>query len=88
MPARVAHPNAAKLYINWLLSQEGQLAASKASGGLPSARTDVPRDFVPAQSIPDPKWPPGSNEAALDAKDQAQLLALEVLGPMPPLPSS
>lgn len=82
VPARVSHPNAAKLYLNWLLSAETGLAASKATG-LPSARTDVPRDFLAAQSIPDPSWPSGANESALTAKDQAQLLALEILGPLP-----
>lgn len=82
VPARVAHPNAAKLYLNWLLSEQTGLTAAKATG-LPSARTDVPRDFLAAQSIPDPSWPNGANESALTAKDQAQLLALEILGPMP-----
>lgn len=87
VPARVQHPNAAKLYLNWLLSEQTGLAAAKATG-LPSARVDVPRDFLAAQSIPDPSWPNGANESALTAKDQAQLLALEILGPLPAGPSS
>lgn len=45
---RPAHPNAAKLYVNWLLSKEGQSDYSKATG-YPSRRLDVPRDrFDPA----------------------------------------
>jgi iron(III) transport system substrate-binding protein len=35
------HPNATKLFINWLLSREGQKLISAARGE-PSARTDVP----------------------------------------------
>ncbi len=39
------HPNAAKLLMNWLLSQEGQTVFLKAVG-LPPVRSDVP-DFTP-----------------------------------------
>jgi ABC-type Fe3+ transport system substrate-binding protein len=38
---RAPHPNAAKVLINWLLSQEGQSAAAKQTG-YNSRRTDVP----------------------------------------------
>ncbi len=34
------HPNAAKLFLNWLLSKEGQTIYSQAVGA-PSARLDV-----------------------------------------------
>lgn len=40
------HPNAAKLFINWVLSQEGQMVLVKAQGAVP-VRKDVP-DFTPA----------------------------------------
>ncbi|MBI4330551.1 MAG: extracellular solute-binding protein [Chloroflexi bacterium] len=40
-----AHPNAAIVYLNWILTREGQTVVSKAEG-LQSARTDVPTDFV------------------------------------------
>ncbi len=40
-----AHPNAAKLLVNFLLSQEGQTLFSKASG-LQSTRMDVPTDHL------------------------------------------
>ncbi len=47
---RAPHPNAAKLYVNWLLSKEGQATWSKELG-LNSRRTDVPpadlEDFPP-----------------------------------------
>lgn len=42
------HPNAAKLFTNWYLSQEGQTVFSKGSK-LPSFRTDVTQDYVHPQ---------------------------------------
>ncbi len=42
---KAAHPNAAKLFTNWLLSREGQIVASQAFGGQ-SAREDIPIDFL------------------------------------------
>jgi len=41
------HPNAAKLFINWLLSREGQISFQKSQGSCDSARIDVPKDDVP-----------------------------------------
>ncbi len=44
---RAPNPNAAKVYINWLLSKERQLAWQiHASDN--SARIDIPKDMVPA----------------------------------------
>ncbi len=40
------HPNAAKVYINWLLSKEGQTLFSRAMGYI-SARRDVSTDHSP-----------------------------------------
>ncbi len=58
----VPHPNAAKLYINWLLSKEGSTVFAPAYG-YPSTRVDVPTDsFIPAMIpapgdvIPDPDY--------------------------------
>ena len=48
---RAPHPNAAKLYINWLLSRKAQTVWAQASG-YPSRRLDVPRDKVNPLSIP------------------------------------
>ena len=39
------HPNALKVYLNWLLGPDGQLAFSKSTG-FASYRRDVPRDHV------------------------------------------
>ncbi len=41
---RAPHPNSAKLYINWLLSKEGQLAWQKT--GYNSARMDISKESV------------------------------------------
>ncbi len=48
---RAPHPNAAKIYINWLLSRKAQTAWAEASG-YPSRRLDVPRDKVNPLSVP------------------------------------
>lgn len=40
-----AHPQATKVFVNWLLSREGQLVYSRATM-LQSARLDVPTDFL------------------------------------------
>jgi iron(III) transport system substrate-binding protein len=46
------HQNAIKVYIDYLLSREGQTTWSKASG-LASLRTDVPKDHIPEVLVPD-----------------------------------
>jgi iron(III) transport system substrate-binding protein len=51
VPYNAPRPNAAKLYLDYLLSREGQSAWSKASG-LSSLRQDVPRDHIPDVLIP------------------------------------
>ncbi|MBM2812057.1 MAG: ABC-type Fe3+ transport system periplasmic component [Chloroflexi bacterium] len=43
------HPNAAAVYVNWLVSREGQLAWQAATG-LASLRTDISKDGVPAEN--------------------------------------
>jgi len=49
---KAPHPNAARVFINWLLSREGQLTLQRAiaeSGGVApdSLRIDIPKDDVP-----------------------------------------
>ncbi len=44
---RAPHPNAAKVFINWFLSREGQIALQSVGGGSSnSRRTDIPKDMV------------------------------------------
>jgi iron(III) transport system substrate-binding protein len=45
------HPNALKVYLDWLLSPDGQLAWSRSSG-FASLRRDVPSDHVAPLLIP------------------------------------
>lgn len=51
--AEPPHPNAAKLFINWLLSKEGQTAFVKGFGN-PGTRLDVPLEGIDALFIPQP----------------------------------
>ena len=48
---RAPHPNAAKIYINWLLTREGQTLWSRLSS-YASRRLDVPRDHVSPMTLP------------------------------------
>ena len=48
---RAPHPNAAKLYINWLLSKEGQTSFARAAGYI-SSRLDVPTDHAAPWRVP------------------------------------
>jgi len=56
---RAPHPNAAKVFINWLLSREGQVACQKlVEAGRNSLRIDIPKEDVPkhARIIPGAKY--------------------------------
>ena len=49
---RAPHPNAAKVFLNWLLSREGQITmqteyAKNMTGNSNSLRIDIPKDMVP-----------------------------------------
>ena len=47
---RAPHPNAAKVFINWLLGKEGQTIWTTTLGHT-SRRADVPRDHLPPEAI-------------------------------------
>jgi ABC-type Fe3+ transport system substrate-binding protein len=53
---KAPHPNSAKVFINWLLSKEGQMAyqtiARQTGGVRNSLRTDIPKEDVPSYVIP------------------------------------
>jgi ABC-type Fe3+ transport system substrate-binding protein len=76
---RAPHPNAAKVYINWLLSKEGQTAFVKAMGYV-SARIDVPTDHVPAWRIPRPGAIKTYTQEAIDVKKKMLGLLEELFG--------
>ncbi len=50
---KAPHPNATTVFLNWLLTKEGQTAWSKAMGYV-SRRLDVPTDYLPSYWIPKP----------------------------------
>lgn len=46
---RAPHPNAVKVFVNWLLSREGQMTYQNISRDNDSLRIDIPKDDVPSQ---------------------------------------
>jgi len=50
---RAPHPNAAKVFINWLLSRDGQIAFQKVisipGDARNSRRSDIPKDHIPPE---------------------------------------
>ena len=50
LPTQAPHPNAARVFVNWLLSREGQTALQRATNtphnSEESLRTDIPKDMV------------------------------------------
>lgn len=70
------HPNAAAVFINWLLTAEGQTLWSKATDQM-SLRLDVPRDHVPPYLTPAPKgkyWKSYTEEAQTRSAEEEKLL--------------
>lgn len=76
---RAPHPNAAKVYINWLLSQEGQTLYARASGFV-SARLDVPTDHTFPWRVPRPGAIKTYDKRSDDAKPAVHALLEEVFG--------
>jgi len=74
------HPNAATVYINWLLSREAQIAWSEASG-YPSRRLDVPKDKVNALSVPKEghEYQENYREKYVRMRDDIRVLLREVI---------
>jgi iron(III) transport system substrate-binding protein len=49
--SRAPHPNAARVFVNWVLSREGQSAWQKYAE-TNSLRTDIPKDSLPSWAVP------------------------------------
>jgi ABC-type glycerol-3-phosphate transport system substrate-binding protein len=49
------HPNAAKVFVNWLLSREGQ-ASWQHHTNLPSLRIDIPKTGLIEEYVPNPNY--------------------------------
>jgi iron(III) transport system substrate-binding protein len=73
------HPNAAKIYINWLLSKEGQTVFARASGYI-SGRVDVPTDHTESWRVPQQGAIKTYTKAAMQVKDKLMPLLIEVFG--------
>jgi iron(III) transport system substrate-binding protein len=76
---RHPHPNAAKLYINWLLSKEGQVDFSRATGYV-SGRLDVPSDHVAPWRVPIAGSVKTYTREAMTAREPLSALLREVFG--------
>ncbi|MBI4331050.1 MAG: extracellular solute-binding protein [Chloroflexi bacterium] len=83
IPKAAPHPNAAKIFINFLLSQEGQTLASKALG-LQSGRVDVPTDhLLPAQvRLPGVKYVSSTDEEFLAKEVDLKKRVVELFQPL------
>lgn len=77
------HPNASKLYLNWLLGREAQTLHSRISL-IPSARADVPTDHLDPLRIMQPGVKYFNTEAEDFIRDHSNKLRLarEIFGPL------
>jgi len=69
----VVHPNAAKLFLNWLYTQEGQLLYTKPMNAIP-LRKDVPQDHV----APNERYIEGRPFLAAEVEDLTDKRSLEL----------
>jgi iron(III) transport system substrate-binding protein len=76
---RAPHPNAAKVYINWLLSREGQTIYARATGYI-SNRLDVPTDHSAPWRVPQPGSIKTYTQEAIDKKHELFPILTEVFG--------
>lgn len=76
---RPPHPNAAKVYINWLLSKEGQTLYARATGYI-SNRLDVPTDHAAPWRVPQPGSIKTYTQEAIDKKDELFPILTEIFG--------
>lgn len=81
---RAPNPNAARVFINWFLSREGQTVYSRAMGAQ-SARLDVPTEGIPAARIRDPQakyfWAEREEFLVKEAAE-GRKMAVEIFGPL------
>lgn len=76
------HPNAAKVFLNWFLSREGQSDFQKSAGKFLDAgaegslRTDIPKDDIPPRNRLNPglKYVPQWNPDFFDMKPIAKVI--------------
>lgn len=81
---RAPHPGAAKLFINWLLTREGQTIFTNVNSS-PSRRLDVqPVAPSPARIIKPGRFyfPADSEEITIEAEDKGREIARELFAPL------
>ncbi len=73
------HPNASKVFINWLLTKDAQTIVSKVTGDS-SRRLDVARDWVNPDTVVQPgvNYLDSDSEDALKMKQELQVLCKEI----------
>jgi iron(III) transport system substrate-binding protein len=76
---RPPHPNAAKVYLNWLLSKDEQTDFARVNGYV-SSRLDVPTDHAPSWRIPSPGAIRTYDARAIAVRDTLVSLLEEVFG--------
>ncbi|MBI4334162.1 MAG: extracellular solute-binding protein [Chloroflexi bacterium] len=77
--AKAPHPKAAKLFVNWLLSREGQTIYSRAEGNQ-SARVDVSTDHLPSDKVREPGRKYFLEDLRL--RPEKQKMVKEIFGPL------
>ncbi len=75
------HPNATTVFVNWLLSKDGQTVMGKARGSA-SRRLDVPKDFVDPDRLikPGVNYVEGDTEEMVRTEVKRQALSREIFG--------
>lgn len=81
VPDTVPHPNASKIYLNWLLSKKGQ-AAWVAGAGTPTRRLDVPLNSLDPDYFIEPgiTYVNSSKENVVKYRGELRDFLLEILG--------
>lgn len=76
------HPNATKVFVNWLLSKEGMTVFAKAVN-MASRRADVPTNHLDAYMVPDAKANyVFENQEVLDETERLMPVAKDIFGPL------
>jgi iron(III) transport system substrate-binding protein len=79
---KAPHPNAARLFVNWIVSKEGLEIYARAEGRA-ALRTDTDESFIPPEQVPKPEinyfdtfdW-----EFTVSGKEKTRLRMKEILG--------
>jgi ABC-type Fe3+ transport system substrate-binding protein len=79
---RAPHPHAAKVFLNWILTREGQTIMTTTIG-LPSRRLDAPTAHLLPIMVPQPgqKYIEYTEES-VEGDEEAHKLAKEIFGPL------